>query len=135
MESTWQENSEGIGVNNRSTKKVRIKGTEGDKDVVIEAVLTSVKPRSWKECLVGTGLWVKGKVATMDNFDDGEDFELLDVDVMRSSVNGIPSINFSKRVNQILIKDMEYTVVIKLLGRNIGYSTLQNKIYSLWRLS
>ncbi|MBA0556568.1 hypothetical protein Golob_026656 [Gossypium lobatum] len=41
-------------------------------------------------------------------------------DIMRSFVNGIPSINFSKRINQLLINDMTYTTVIKLLGKSIG---------------
>ncbi|MBA0856710.1 hypothetical protein Goshw_001926 [Gossypium schwendimanii] len=63
----------------------------------------------------------------MDNFHGKGDFELLEVDILRSSVNGIPSIHLSKWVNQILIKDMVCTVVIKLLGRSIGYSTLYNK--------
>ncbi|MBA0799942.1 hypothetical protein Gohar_010420 [Gossypium harknessii] len=35
-----------------------------------------------------------------------DDFFLLDGDIKRSSVNGIPSIKFSDRVNQILIKNM-----------------------------
>ncbi|KAH1055068.1 hypothetical protein J1N35_033133 [Gossypium stocksii] len=30
---------------------------------------------------------------------------------------------------------MEHIVVIKLLGRNIGYATLQNRIHSQWQLS
>ncbi|MBA0614581.1 hypothetical protein Godav_014858 [Gossypium davidsonii] len=65
----------------------------------------------------------------MDNFHGKGDFELLKVDILRSSVNGIPSIHLSKWVNQILIKNMACTVVIKLLGRSIGYSTLYNKHY------
>ncbi|MBA0580665.1 hypothetical protein Gorai_022874 [Gossypium raimondii] len=90
----------------------------------MEAVLALEKPRSWKDYLVGTGFQAEGKAAIAYNFDDDGDFELLYADVVRSSVNGIPSINFSERVNQILIKDMAYTVVIKLLGRNIGYIAL-----------
>ncbi|MBA0761787.1 hypothetical protein Gotri_024381, partial [Gossypium trilobum] len=52
-----------------------------------------------------------------------------------SMVNGIPAINFSERFNQLLIKDIATTVVFKLLGRSIEYTTLQNKINSLWRPS
>ncbi|MBA0574799.1 hypothetical protein Golob_028113, partial [Gossypium lobatum] len=52
-----------------------------------------------------------------------------------SMVNGIPVINFSERFNQLLIKDMATTVVFKLLGQSIEYTTLQNKINSLWRPS
>ncbi|MBA0712682.1 hypothetical protein Golax_011764 [Gossypium laxum] len=39
-----------------------------------------------------------------------DDFFLLDGDIKRSSVNGIPSIEFSDRVNQILIKNMATSV-------------------------
>ncbi|MBA0841199.1 hypothetical protein Goarm_003704, partial [Gossypium armourianum] len=53
---------------------------------------------------------------------------------MRSFINGIPSINFPKRVNQLLTKDMVYTVMIKILGRSIGYVVLQNKVNALWKL-
>ncbi|MBA0753008.1 hypothetical protein Gogos_021638, partial [Gossypium gossypioides] len=67
---------------------------------------------------------------------DGEgDFEISENDIECSLVNGIPSIKFFGRVNQILIKDVTYTVVIKLLGRRIGYSTLHNKVCSLWKPS
>ncbi|MBA0777453.1 hypothetical protein Gotri_005470 [Gossypium trilobum] len=60
--------------------------------------------------------------------EDVEYFDLLEKDIVRSSINGIPAIYFSERINQILIKDIEHTMVIKLLGRNIGYAALQKKI-------
>ncbi|MBA0603158.1 hypothetical protein Gorai_003313, partial [Gossypium raimondii] len=43
---------------------------------------------------------------------------------LKSVVNGTPSIEFSKRINQILVKDMENTIVLELLGCNIDDSTL-----------
>ncbi|KAK5794167.1 hypothetical protein PVK06_035376 [Gossypium arboreum] len=55
------------------------------------------------------------------------------VDSFRSNLNGIPSIDFLDRINKILIKGMEFTVVVKLLGRNIGYGPLHNHISSLWK--
>ncbi|KAA3473214.1 GroES-like zinc-binding alcohol dehydrogenase family protein [Gossypium australe] len=51
--------------------------------------------------------------------------------VKKSVINGTPSIEFSDRIFQILIRDMENIVVLKLLRHNIGFSVLQNKIYSL----
>ncbi|MBA0729852.1 hypothetical protein Golax_022665 [Gossypium laxum] len=48
-------------------------------------------------------------------------------------MNGVPSISFSDRIQKILIQGMENTVILKLLGRNIGFSVLQNKLYNLWR--
>ncbi|MBA0876246.1 hypothetical protein Goshw_008905, partial [Gossypium schwendimanii] len=74
----------------------------------MEAVLTLAKPRSWKECLVGTRLRVEGKAVTMDSFDDDEDFELLDVDAVRSLVNGIPSINFFERTFRLMHIENDY---------------------------
>ncbi|MBA0802528.1 hypothetical protein Gohar_012812 [Gossypium harknessii] len=37
-------------------------------------------------------------------------------------------INFSNRIQQILMKDMVKTLVIKLLGRSIGYVALHDRI-------
>ncbi|KAK5802866.1 hypothetical protein PVK06_030494 [Gossypium arboreum] len=70
-----------------------------------------------------------------------DDFVLLDGDIKRSSVNGIPSIKLSDRVNEILVKNMATSVVLKLPGRNIGFAALQNRIYGhmymkkiLWKI-
>ncbi|MFQ6636278.1 hypothetical protein Gotur_012867 [Gossypium turneri] len=71
-------------------------------------------------------------------FKDGSDDSLAnmvfeDGDIRRSNLNGIPAIDFSDHINKILIKGMELTVVVKLLGRNIGYGDLYNHITSLWK--
>lgn len=63
------------------------------------------------------------------------DLELEDGDILRSVINGIPGIEFSDRIKKILVKDMESAVVVKLLGRNIGYGALYNRIVSLWKPS
>ncbi|MBA0614771.1 hypothetical protein Godav_015017, partial [Gossypium davidsonii] len=67
--------------------------------------------------------------------DEKDDFVIAKGDITGSFVNTIPVINFSERVNQFLIKDIANTVVIKLLGQNIGFVVLQNKMYSLWKPS
>lgn len=84
---------------------------------------------SWKDKLIGSSSMI-GKELEKKN-----DFELLDGDIQRFIINGTLSIEFSNRINQILVKDMANTMVIKLLRRNIGLSILQNKIYNLWKLS
>ncbi|KAH1089757.1 hypothetical protein J1N35_017014 [Gossypium stocksii] len=61
------------------------------------------------------------------------DFELLEGDANMSMVEGIPAIAFSDRINDILFKKMELTVILKLLGRNIGYNVLHNRILNLWK--
>ncbi|KAK5772345.1 hypothetical protein PVK06_048630 [Gossypium arboreum] len=63
------------------------------------------------------------------------DLEFEDGDIFRSTVNGIPAIDFLKRIKRLLVKDMETTIVIKLLGRNIGYGILCNRTSSLWKPS
>lgn len=45
-----------------------------------------------------------------------EDSDLLEGDVKKSVVNGIPSIEFSERICQLLIKDMKTTMILKLMG-------------------
>ncbi|MBA0610603.1 hypothetical protein Godav_011424 [Gossypium davidsonii] len=67
--------------------------------------------------------------------DEEDDFVFAEGDITSSFVNGTPSINFFDKVNQFLIKDMANIMVINLLGRNIGYVALQNKVYSLWKPS
>ncbi|MFQ6623835.1 hypothetical protein Gotur_004418, partial [Gossypium turneri] len=88
------------------------------------------------------------KVQFMDN-DESVNREVL-VDLTnvlviswKDKLVGIPSNNEDKgleeeeefEIHHILIWDMENTVVLKLLGRNIGYSVLHSKIYSLWKSS
>ncbi|KAH1072805.1 hypothetical protein J1N35_025133 [Gossypium stocksii] len=60
---------------------------------------------------------------------------LLEGDVKKSMVDGIPLIEFSKRIHQLLVNEMSISVVFKLLGRNIGFVALQNKLYGIWRPS
>ncbi|MBA0683815.1 hypothetical protein Goari_025443 [Gossypium aridum] len=63
------------------------------------------------------------------------DFEFCEGDISKSTINGIPLIEFSERVHQFLNQDMSITVVLKLLERNIGYVAFFNRIHSLWRPS
>lgn len=93
------------------------------------------QPRSWKDWLLGTVLWSGDRSGNTSSHHEKEEFELTESDIVKSIVNGIPSIKFSDRVNQLLIKNMAHTIVIKLLGRSIGYTALYNKVCSLWKPS
>ncbi|KAK5774661.1 hypothetical protein PVK06_042517 [Gossypium arboreum] len=71
---------------------------------------------------------------------NGEDISIVEdsntkKDVKKSIADGVPSIDFSDRVYQILEKEMSTLIILKILGRNIGISTLQNKLYGIWRPS
>ncbi|XP_012458146.1 uncharacterized protein LOC105778931 [Gossypium raimondii] len=76
---------------------------------------------SWKENLVGSSSNIGGEDLKVK-----EDFEVLEGDIQKSIINGIQC---------TIIQDMKKTVILKLLGCNIGFSILQNRIYSLWKPS
>ncbi|MBA0723048.1 hypothetical protein Golax_003665 [Gossypium laxum] len=88
---------------------------------------------SWKQMLLGQGDYNQEERFRSASNDSAENFDFLEGDVKKTMVNGIPAIEFSERIQQILFKDMETTVVLKLLGRNISYTALFNRISSLWR--
>ncbi|MBA0867958.1 hypothetical protein Goshw_006608 [Gossypium schwendimanii] len=111
-------------------KKVRFRGENVDtiSNMMIDS--TPKKPISWKDMLVG-----QSSKDTFNVLEGKDDLDILHGDIQKSFFNGIPSISFSNRIHKILIQGMENTVILKLLGRNIGFSVLQNKLYNLWRPS
>ncbi|KAG8494050.1 hypothetical protein CXB51_011564 [Gossypium anomalum] len=113
----------------RNTKKVRFKevGKDSIDNMVVDMI--PVKEVSWKEKLMGRNVSESGDVIS-----DG-DFVIEEGDILRSSINGIPAIDFSERLRNFLVRDMETTVVVKLLGQNIGYGALHNRISTLWKPS
>ncbi|MBA0611281.1 hypothetical protein Godav_011980 [Gossypium davidsonii] len=64
---------------------------------------------------------------------DYDDLEILEGDVKVSTDGPYPKIFFSEHVHEILDKSMEQIVVIRFLGRTIGYKALINRIQSLWK--
>ncbi|MBA0672482.1 hypothetical protein Goklo_025245 [Gossypium klotzschianum] len=72
---------------------------------------------------------------TLIDLEGKADLDILEGDIQKTFVDGVPSISFSDRIHKILIQGMENTVILKLLGRNIGFSVLQNKLFNLWRPS
>ncbi|MBA0756206.1 hypothetical protein Gogos_000038 [Gossypium gossypioides] len=75
--------------------------------------LSPVSGVSWKDKLLG------GSVSNSLDGAANLDLEFEDRDIRISNLNGILAIDFSDRITKILIKGMEFTVVVKLLGRNI----------------
>ncbi|MBA0587232.1 hypothetical protein Gorai_000364, partial [Gossypium raimondii] len=62
-----------------------------------------------------------------------EDLDIVEED-LRFLLEGLyPKVFFSDRVQEILDKNMEQTLVVKLLGRLIGYKALINRIQVLWK--
>ncbi|KAK9006862.1 hypothetical protein V6N11_019193 [Hibiscus sabdariffa] len=62
-----------------------------------------------------------------------EDIDLLDDDIQTGESDGIPYINFSDCIKDLAIKSMDFTLVLKILGRRVGYSTLFNRVMGLWK--
>ncbi|PPR84486.1 hypothetical protein GOBAR_AA36227 [Gossypium barbadense] len=112
-----------------NTKKVRFKevGKDSIDNMVVDMI--PIKEVSWKKKPMGRNVSESGDVI----FNGG--FVIEEGDILRSSINGIPAIDFSELLRNFLVRDMETIVVVKLLGRNIGYGALHNHISSLWKPS
>ncbi|PPD95473.1 hypothetical protein GOBAR_DD07497 [Gossypium barbadense] len=48
------------------------------------------------------------------------DFELLEGDVNTTIIDGVPAIAFSDRIKDILFREIELTIIVKLLGRKLA---------------
>ncbi|KAK5771522.1 hypothetical protein PVK06_047738 [Gossypium arboreum] len=137
--SSLPEDEDGGGnrvVSDRNTKKVQLKNGS-EEEITHMVVESSTGPTiSWKDKLLGvTSVSLNKKGLESPGVSTGEELEFLDGDIHRSFVNGIPTIDFSERIHQILFKEMESIVVLKLFGRNIGYGALHSCINSLWNPS
>ncbi|KAH1098639.1 hypothetical protein J1N35_015560 [Gossypium stocksii] len=116
----------------RNTKKVRFKESAIDDNVSMAVDTEPQQAISWKDKLLGTSVGISASGQAMLFAGNDNDFDLLDGDVNTSIIDGILTIEFSNRINEILFKEMERTVIVKLLGRNIGYNALFNRILFLW---
>lgn len=89
---------------------------------------------SWKDKLLGNQDDFTDSVRAVPSVVNENEFELLEGDVNTSIIDGIPATEFSDRIKEILFKEIELAVIVKLLRRNIGYNTLYNHILFLWKL-
>ncbi|KAE8720574.1 hypothetical protein F3Y22_tig00018968pilonHSYRG00003 [Hibiscus syriacus] len=67
--------------------------------------------------------------------EDEEDIDIMDDDIITGIQHDLPSIRFSERPYKLMEASMTNTVVLKLLGRNIGLNAFTNKVFALWRPS
>ncbi|KAL4364227.1 hypothetical protein GQ457_04G026660 [Hibiscus cannabinus] len=95
------------------------------------AFVNSPMQISFKDKLLGVDV-VKHSMETDDASED-DDIEILDGEVTCSMVDGVISIKFLERIQTLVAKSLDQTVVVKLLGHRIRYETLQNKMYELWK--
>ncbi|MBA0861342.1 hypothetical protein Goshw_027009 [Gossypium schwendimanii] len=116
-----------------STKKVHLKEQCVDLSVFMAVDLVLDPPLSLKERLVGKSPIGSRRENTITTVEMEDDFDFMEGDITRSIVTSIPSIDFSKRVLLFLLHEMGTIVVIKLLDRNIGYTSFQNRDSNIWR--
>ncbi|KAK8530864.1 hypothetical protein V6N12_013364 [Hibiscus sabdariffa] len=90
----------------------------------------TILPPSYKDSLMKDN---STAIHDADDVFDEEEIEIQEGDVKRSLVDGIISIDFSNRVQSLAEKSLDQTLVVKLLGRRIGYSTLRTKICEIWK--
>ncbi|KAK8522968.1 hypothetical protein V6N12_073680 [Hibiscus sabdariffa] len=91
---------------------------------------STVSPPSYKDTLMASG---SSHLTSTAAFTDNEEITLVDGDVTRSMVDDLISIVFSERVQALAVKNFALTVVVKLLGRRIGYNTLRSRLLDMWK--
>ncbi|MBA0666611.1 hypothetical protein Goklo_003006 [Gossypium klotzschianum] len=120
-----------VTVPGRISNKVRCREEEpSDEGGDLETLGAGMsKLFSFKDAVLNTGPMNN----TMDDEWEVDDLDLREDDVRNDVVDGVPSIEFSDRVYGLAKKSMSKTLVVKLLGRKIGYNALWNKVCALWK--
>ncbi|KAH9706363.1 hypothetical protein KPL70_012184 [Citrus sinensis] len=103
-----------------TTKKARFRAEGTDAD-------NPQKP-SWRDKAMKAVTVMAGQTGSEE-----EDWDIEDEDVVERIEEGIPAIYFSNRVQEKLQQPWRYSVIVKLLGRQIGYWVLCNRLEILWR--
>ncbi|MBA0591138.1 hypothetical protein Gorai_019823 [Gossypium raimondii] len=121
----------------QNTKNVRFNEGFDGKAAAVAVDSNPTLNLSWKDKLLGEeGRSVfSGLDCNASNKGSESEFELLKGEVSMTMVNGIPTISFSGHIKEILFKEMELTIILKLLGRSIGYNAFHNRILSIWKLA
>ena len=103
----------------RSTKKARFRSHEADAD--------NPTPLSFKDALVHPEQY-----RNSDDTEMKEEWDLKPGYITLGDDGTMPTIKFSKQIQDKLIKPWQNSVVVKLLGRNIGYKVLCNRLKVMW---
>ncbi|KAH9735625.1 reverse transcriptase domain-containing protein [Citrus sinensis] len=85
---------------------------------------------TYKETLVGDSQHREDGIGGRD-----ADWDFEEGDVIESHEGVMPSIKFSARIQEKLIQPWKNSVVVKLLGRTIGYKALCARLASMWKPS
>ncbi|KAL4341700.1 hypothetical protein GQ457_08G018670 [Hibiscus cannabinus] len=85
---------------------------------------------SFRDMLVGEN-HIESEKKSLDDLD----VVVTEGDVRLMNDGPIPEIMFSDQVHDAIDKKLANSVIIRLLGKSIGYRALLNRIHSLWNLS
>ncbi|XP_050222758.1 uncharacterized protein LOC126672849 [Mercurialis annua] len=103
----------------RSTKKARFRDGEGEDN--------PTGAMSFRDKVLQTERTREDSIAG-----DFDDFEVEEDDITICRGEGMPKISFSEKVKSELSKQWRLTVIVKLLGRPIGYRNLCNRLETMW---
>ncbi|XP_055960701.1 uncharacterized protein LOC126667366 [Mercurialis annua] len=126
---------------NRSTKKVKIR-KENDQEGLEEVNNMEVEIMDNPPAIVNEPTEkVSFKDTLLNNTrtdhsihdEDYTVFNLLDDDIEVGDNKGVPTINFSDRIHNLIAQNMRFCVVVRLLGKTIGYKTLLSRLLKLWK--
>ncbi|KAE8702157.1 hypothetical protein F3Y22_tig00110500pilonHSYRG00187 [Hibiscus syriacus] len=62
-----------------------------------------------------------------------DEIVVLDEDYVIDKSGAFPTIKFSEKVHDQIDKNMRNVIIVRLLGRMIGYKALLNRIQALWK--
>ncbi|KAL4272707.1 hypothetical protein GQ457_13G011180 [Hibiscus cannabinus] len=82
---------------------------------------------SFRDTLVG-----KNGLQPLEHTIKELDVVVTDEDVLYGGNNLLPEIRFSDRVHDVIDEKLAHSVIIRLLGKSIGYRALLNRIQTLW---
>ncbi|KAL4362551.1 hypothetical protein GQ457_04G013570 [Hibiscus cannabinus] len=101
----------------------------GEKGEIQHGGAPYAKP-SFRDMLLGQSIGAAAASTISDL-----DVEVQEGDVHISDMDGTPVIRFSDRIHDLVDAKLENSVIVRLLGRAIGYNALLNRIRSLWNPS
>ncbi|KAK9203874.1 hypothetical protein WN943_014131 [Citrus x changshan-huyou] len=105
----------------RTTKKARFREQGSVED--------NLPVMSFKDSLM------KDQAGDATEMNEGmDDLAIADEDVIIEIDGCIPSVVFSQKMQEQLVRPWKNTVIVKLLGHFIGYRSLCTKLESLWRV-
>lgn len=115
----------------RASKKVRRREDEPPDDGRDEEMRDNCRQKnvSFKDAVLNNIL----ESSKLDNEWEAENLELHSNDVHKVVLDGIPTIDFSEWVYNLIDESMSKTLMIKLLGRKIGFNALWSKVCALWK--